>query len=107
MARCAYCHERAKFWSKLCSDCSKLLAKVDELRGKVGYGQFLDELEHTGVSKEKILVFLQADPDGKGSIQDQVTAEMASELMTVMGLKGKQTAEDVKKIRDSIEEESH
>jgi len=107
MGRCPYCHERAKFWSKLCADCKKLLAKVQELRGRVGYGEFLDELERTGIAKEKILAFLQADPDGKGSIQDQITAEMASELMTVMGLKGKQTPEGVKKIRDSIEEESH
>jgi hypothetical protein len=106
MSRCAYCGERARFWTKLCADCKKLLAKVQELRGHVGYGQFLDGLEHTGVSKEKILVFLQANPEGKGSIQDQITAEMASELMVVMGLKGEQTAEGVKRIRDSIEKES-
>ena len=71
---------------KLCSDCKKLLARVDELRGKVSYGQFLDGLERTGVAKDKILRFLQADPDGKGSVQDQVTAEMTSELMKVMGI---------------------
>ena len=51
------------------------------------------------------MVFLKADPDGKGSIQDQVTAEMASELMKVMGLKGSQTPEGVKRIRKVIEKE--
>ncbi|HWP56285.1 MAG TPA: hypothetical protein VNL14_00190 [Candidatus Acidoferrales bacterium] len=102
MARCAYCRGRAKLWSRICADCKKLLAKFEELRGRVGYGQFLDELERTGVAKEKILLFLEADPEGKGSIQDQVTAEMASELMRVMGLKGKQSPEEVKKIRESL-----
>jgi hypothetical protein len=34
-----------------------------------------------------------------------VTAEMTSELMQVMGLKGKQSAENVKGIRESIEKE--
>ncbi len=106
MRRCVYCAERIRFWTKLCPDCKKLLAKVGELRGGSGYGQFLAGLEETGVAKEKIMAFLQADPDGKGSVQDQITAEMASELMVVMGLKGKQTADDVKKIRDSIERES-
>jgi hypothetical protein len=106
LRRCLYCAERIRFWTKLCSDCKKLLAKVGELRVGSGYGQFLAGLEETGVAKEKIAAFLQADPDGKGSVQDQITAEMASELMVVMGLKGKQTAEDVKKIRDSIERES-
>jgi hypothetical protein len=79
---------------------------VDELKGRVGYGEFLDELERTGVSKEKIVVFLKADPEGKGSVQDQVTAEMTSELMKVMGLKGNQSAKNVKQIRKSFDKES-
>lgn len=106
MARCAYCGDRGGIWSKICSDCKKLLARVQELRGQVGYGELLDGLGGTGVAKEKIMVFLKADPKGKGSIQDQVTAEMASELMKVMGLKGSQTPEGVKQIRKVIEKES-
>ena len=83
-----------------------MLARVEELRGKVGFGEFLDALERTGVAKEKILRFLKADPHGKGSVQDQVTAEMTSELMKVMGLKGSQTAGEVKRIRETIGKES-
>ena len=105
MKRCVYCGDRSGLWSKICGDCKKLLARVDELKGRVGYGEFLDDLEQTGVSKEKIVVFLKADPDGKGSVQDQVTAEMASELMKVMGLKGSQSAANVKEIRKGIEKE--
>ncbi|HEY1374729.1 MAG TPA: hypothetical protein VGH50_19815 [Candidatus Binatia bacterium] len=105
MARCVYCGARGGLFAKVCGDCKKLLAKVDELRGKVGYGEFLDGLAETGVPKEKIIVFLKADPEGKGCVQDQVTAEMTSELMQVMGLKGKQSPENVKGIRESIEKE--
>jgi hypothetical protein len=83
-----------------------LLARVQELRGKVGFGQFLEGLEQTGVAKEKILTFLQADPDGKGSIQDQVTAEMTTELMNVMGISGRQTTQEVKRIRTSVDKDS-
>jgi hypothetical protein len=82
------------------------MACVQELKGKVGYGDFLDGLERTGVAKEKIMVFLKADPDGSGSIQDQVTAEMTTELMKIMGISGRQTAEEVKRIRDTIEKDS-
>jgi len=102
---CLYCRERAGIFASVCGECKKLLARVEELRGKVSYGQFLDGLEQTGVSKEKILVFLQADPEGKGCIQDQVTAEMTSELMRVMGISGRQTAQEVKRIRDSVDKE--
>jgi hypothetical protein len=106
MSRCAYCGERARLWSRVCGDCKKLMARVEELRGRVGYGEFLDGLEQTGVAKEKIMIFLKADPDGTGSIQDQVTAEMTTELMKVMGISGRQTAEAVKRIRDNAAKDS-
>jgi hypothetical protein len=91
----------------MCADCKKLLACVHEVKGRVSYGEFLDSLERTGVAKEKIMVFLKADPDGKGSIQDQVTAEMTTELMKVMGISGRQTAEEVKRIRDTVAKDSN
>lgn len=106
MARCVYCGDRGGLWSKVCSECKRLLARVEELRGRVGYGEFLDELEATGVPKEKIVTFLKADPDGKGSVQDQITAEMTSELMKVMGIAGQQTPQEVKRIREMTEKGS-
>ena len=106
MRQCVYCTDRAGLFGRVCADCKKLLARVQKLRGKVGFGQFLEGLEQTGVAKEKILTFLQADPDGKGSIQDQVTAEMTTELMNVMGISGRQTAQEVKRIRSSVDKDS-
>jgi hypothetical protein len=106
MARCRYCAENAGILARVCADCKKLLARVNELRGRVGYGEFLDELERTGVAKEKIVKFLKADPDGQGSIQDQVTAEMTTELMKVMGIAGRQTPGEVKRIRDYVDKEN-
>jgi len=106
MRQCVYCGDRARLFGRVCADCKKLLACVDELRGKVGFGQFLDGLGRTGVAKEKLVKFLHADPDGKGSIQDQVTAEMTTELMNVMGMSGRQTAQEVKRIRTSVDKDS-
>jgi hypothetical protein len=106
MRQCVYCGDRARRFGRVCADCKKLLACVDELRGKVGFGQFLDGLERTGVAKEKLVKFLHADPDGKGSVQDQVTAEMTTELMNVMGMSGRQTAQEVKRIRTSVDKDS-
>jgi len=106
MRQCVYCGERSGLWARICADCKKLLARVQELRGRVGYGEFLDGLERTGVAKEKILAFLKADPDGTGSVQDQVTAEMTSELMKVMGIAGRQSAQEVKRIRSTIDEDA-
>jgi hypothetical protein len=106
IGKCVYCGERAGLFGRVCGDCKKLLARVDELRGKVSYGRFLDGLEETGVDKEKILAFLKADLDGKGSVQDQVTAEMTTELMNIMGMSGRQTAGEVKRIRKVVGKDS-
>ncbi|HEY7221611.1 MAG TPA: hypothetical protein VH985_24780 [Candidatus Binatia bacterium] len=106
IGKCVYCGDRAGILGRVCSDCKKLLARVEELRGKVSYGQFLDGLEQTSVDKEKILVFLKADPDGKGSVQDQVTAEMTTQLMNIMGISGRQTPSEVKRIRDVLGKDS-
>ena len=106
MSKCIYCGDRAGLLARICADCKKLLARVAELRGKASYGKFLDGLEETGVIKEKIIRFLQADPDGAGSIQDQVTAEMTTELMKVMGIAGSQSPKEVKRIRDNVGKES-
>ena len=103
--KCDYCGERAGIFAHVCADCKRLLERVQALRGKVSYGQFLDGLEQTGIDKEKIFRFLTADPTGRGSIQDQVTAEMTTELMQVMGISGRQTAQEVKRIRGSIGKE--
>lgn len=106
MRECVYCGDRAGLFGRVCADCKKLLTRVEELRGKVSFGLFLDGLERTGIAKEKLVKFLQADPDGKGSIQDQVTAEMTTELMNVMGISGRQTAQEVKRIRASVDKDS-
>jgi hypothetical protein len=105
MRQCIYCGEPAGLLARVCADCKKLLACVEELRGKVGYGEFLDGLERTGVAKEKIIVFLKADPDGKGSVQDQVTAQMTTELLKVMGIAGQQTPQEVKRIRGFVDKD--
>jgi hypothetical protein len=52
------------------------------------------------------MTFLKADPDGKGSVQDQVTAEMTTELMKVMGIAGRQSAPEVKRIRAYVDKDS-
>jgi hypothetical protein len=52
MRQCVYCGDRSRLWSRICPDCQKLMGRVDELRGKVGFGEFLDGLEQTGVAKQ-------------------------------------------------------
>ena len=103
MANCAYCGERAGIWARSCRDCRQLERQVLAYGGQVGFSELLDRLEETGVRPEKIMRFLKANPDGRGSVRDRMTAEMTNELLKVMGMNERQTPDDVERIRKSGE----
>ena len=68
----------------------------------MGLGQLMDELIASGIAKSKIKRFLEADPQGKGSIMDQLLAELTNNLAEGMGVKNSDMkAEDVRHIRDN------
>ena len=54
----------------------------------------------TGVGREKIEAFLNADPHGRGSVRDQIAADMTNELMQALGRRQRQSVDDVKRIRE-------
>lgn len=99
MAACGYCGESAGLWSRTCRDCRVLERAAEGLAGHAGFTEMLDGLEQTGVAPEKIMKFVKADPDGRGSVQDRLTSNMTNELLRVMGMNERQSAEDVARIR--------
>ncbi len=100
MAQCIYCQHKSGFISQVCKDCRKLIAVMKDLPDTAGYRTLLDTLLDTGVDPDKIDVFLDADPDGNGSVSQQLTARMTNQLLSGMGQIGHTTAKDVKKIQD-------
>ncbi len=54
----------------------------------------------TGIPYAKIERFLDADLDGTGSVRDKLAAEMTNELLAVFGHRDRQTAADVRHIRE-------
>ena len=101
MANFIYCGERAGIWARSCKDCRKLEETAGAYGGQVGFSELLDRMEETGVRPEKIMDFLKANPDGRGSVRDRLTAEMTNELLKVMGMNERQRPEDVERIRKS------
>ena len=69
-------------------------------RGEIGLSQLVDRLIATGAPRAKIEAVLAADPDGRGSIRDQITADMANRLLADMGVTPRQTAADVRRLRE-------
>ncbi len=60
----------------------------------------MDRLVATGVAPAKIERFLDADLDGTGSVRDKLAAAMTNELLAIFGHPSRQTAADVRHIRE-------
>ena len=103
MASCVYCGEKAGIWARICKECGRLEEQARAYGGQVGFTELLDRLEETGVPPEKIMRFLRANPDGRGSVRDRLTADMTNDLLKVMGINERQTPDDVERIRKSGE----
>lgn len=75
---------------------------VQENLGKTGLGQLMDVLIATGIDKRHIKFFLENNPHGKGSILDQITAELTNNLAAGIGVKGADISPgDVQRIRNN------
>jgi len=96
---CRYCGESAGWWRRNCASCRRLLAAFEENRG-ADFQSMMQIFRATGVAMETIEKFLEADPRGDGSVRDQIAADMTNDLMRALGNDTRQTAADVKRIRE-------
>lgn len=98
--KCRHCRERAGWFTRVCTDCQRLLAIYDLHKGQLGLPQFLDLFIETGLSRQKIEAFLDSDLNGEGSVKDHILADMSTQLLGAMGVNARQSAEDVKRLRE-------
>jgi hypothetical protein len=98
--KCRYCQKRARWFARVCQDCQRLLAVYEVHKGQIGLLQFLDRFIETGLPREKIEAFLAADPRGDGSVKDHILADTSTELLKAMGVNARQSAQDVKRLRE-------
>ena len=98
--RCIACREPAGLLRRVCGPCAQVFALYEQHRGEVGLSQFLDVLIEAGVDRARIESALAADPDGQGVLRDRITADMANRLLADMGLPPRQTAADVRRLRE-------
>lgn len=100
--KCIYCREKAGFFKTVCPDCRELVAVMQTAPKSFGYREMLDHLIATGVACGKIERFLDSDVDGRGTINDQITARMTNEIMASLGQPSRMLGQDVKKVREEI-----
>lgn len=97
--RCVFCKTRTGLFRKVCPTCGKVVAIVDKAAGQVGMGEMVDLFAAEGLSREQVDRVLDADLGSQPTIRDRLTSEMANALMRGLGMPGRQSAEDVRRVR--------
>jgi hypothetical protein len=100
--RCVYCHERAGLFRRICVVCSKVIAIVDKAGGDIGLAGLVDVFTAEGLTREQVDRVLDAPVDGGPTIRDRLTSQMANVLMRNLGMPGRQSPEDVRRVREAM-----
>jgi hypothetical protein len=100
--RCSYCKHRAGLLRKVCDKCASVLTIVDQAAGHVGWTELVDLFATEGLKREDVDTVLDAEIAGAPTLRDRLTSRMANELMRNLGMPGRQSPQDVQRIRGSV-----
>jgi hypothetical protein len=97
--RCIYCQEKAGLLKKVCPACGQVVTIIEESAGRVGWTGLVDQFAEQGLTRERVDRVLDAELDGQPALRDQLTSAMANVLMRSLGMPGRQSPEDVQRVR--------
>lgn len=97
--RCVYCNERAGLIRRVCIRCGKVVAIVERYGGGVGLAGLVDIFVEEGLTREQVDAVLDAQIGAEPTIRDRLTSNMTNVLMRNLGMPGRQSPEDVMKVR--------
>jgi hypothetical protein len=100
--RCAYCRARAGLIRRTCPTCARVIVIVDKAAGSVGFQTLVDIFKAEGLRQEQVDRVLDAHTGSGPSIRDRLTSEMTNALMRGLGMPGRQSPEDVRRVRESM-----
>ncbi len=97
--RCLYCQQKAGLLRRICSVCARVVAIVERAGGQVGLAGLVDLFAAEGLTRLQVERVLDAQVSGGPTIRDRLTSEMANALMRGLGMPGRQSPEDVRRVR--------
>ena len=100
--RCVYCQTRAGILRKVCPACARINAVVEGSAGRLGWTELIDIFANEGLTKTEVDRVLDAEIDGAPTLRDRLTSRMANELMRSLGMPGRQSPEDVRRVRQAV-----
>jgi hypothetical protein len=76
-----------------------VVAIVERAGGQIGAASLVDIFIAEGLTHEQVDAVLDAEIDGQPTLRDRLTSNMANALMRGLGMPGRQSPEDVRRIR--------
>lgn len=84
---------------RICPICAEVIAVVRGSAGQVGWTELIDIFVAKGLKKADVDRVLDTEVDSGPSLRDWLTSRIANELMRSLGMPGRQTPEDVRRVR--------
>jgi len=97
--KCDFCGVRAGLLRRICSTCAKVIAVVERTGGQVGLADLVDLFASEGLTQAQVDRVLDAEIGNRPTIRDHLTSNMVNSLMRGLGMPGRQSPEDVRKVR--------
>ncbi|HEY6394278.1 MAG TPA: hypothetical protein VIX12_02600 [Candidatus Binataceae bacterium] len=87
----------------MCAPCVKVIAIIDRAGGDVGLAGLVDVFKAEGLTREQVDAVLDAPVRDQPTLRDRLTSQMTNVLMRNLGMPGRQSPEDVRKVRESMQ----
>jgi hypothetical protein len=101
--RCIYCQASAGLMRRVCSTCAKVAAIVERHGASVGPAGLVDLFKAEGLTREQVNRVLDAQIGSAPTIRDRMTADMTNALMRGLGMPGRQSPDDVRRVRMAMQ----
>lgn len=100
--RCNYCRKPAGLIRRVCAPCAKVIAVVERSGGEIGIAGLVDLFIAEGLEREQVDAVLDAKIGDQPTIRDRLTSNLTNALMQGLGMPGRQTPEDVRRVREAM-----
>jgi hypothetical protein len=100
--RCLYCRRWAGLIRRTCPVCGKVVSIVERAGGTVGLVGLVDIFAAEGLTREQVDRVLDAQVGEEPTLRDRLTSELTNVLMRGLGMPGRQSPEDVRRVRGSM-----
>jgi hypothetical protein len=87
---------------RTCPTCARVIEIVDKSAGAVGFQTLVDIFKAEGLTQTQVDAVLDAHVGRSASIRDRLTSQMTNALMRGLGMPGRQSPEDVMRVRESM-----